>query len=462
MQKVAAYLLQRREGMGDPDARTTEAARLKSEIQRWLSSKGASAIGPAGTYEPEDGSTGNFSIQDATDGDRQWWMLELHEDTNEGRRFSVAVSITTGNDRVSVYVTLETGWTTARVMPVSVDARCPRIVRSLLHLPGSWHHGSSTLDQRRALTGFEDGERLVAEIQNANRVVPLVVVSTKNGEVVLPELDSKLEYDLIGLANVIFLDEDASWALTDILGPKWCCYWGAVRLFWPNFSPDQDRYSHPLWTAERLQPQAHDPIETRDRFRNQLRRLVLRASALSVTRPHLIDDIRDAASRRTVTELRQRATSLQEYKELAESYAADNDVLRAERNGLRSQLEELEAQVARLEGDRHALQAHLRAAKGIGDETGESAEIPPSGDATEAEAAEPAAGEIRFYKKVHSRPTHDVLVRVSDCGHNKWQNAAGADKARKGIAKLENDRADWKSIQHCGSCTGGGVWKVRW
>ena len=54
------------------------------------------------------------------------------------------------------------------------------------------------------------------------------------------------------------------------------------------------------------------------------------------------------------------------------------------------------------------------------------------------------------------------MVRVQDCGCDNWQSAHAADKARKGIARLENDRIDWKTMQHCASCTGGGMWKVRW
>jgi hypothetical protein len=90
-------------------------------------------------------------------------------------------------------------------------------------------------------------------------------------------------------------------------------------------------------------------------------------------------------------------------------------------------------------------------------------EIPPNAEpGGEQEVAEPQPEELRFYKKVHSAPTHDLMGRVGDCGHTSWQNAHGADKARKGIAKLEGGRTDWKKIQHCGSCTGGGVWRVRW
>jgi hypothetical protein len=464
MQKVAAYLLERRDGMQWPESRATEAKRLQADVIKWLTSKGASAIGPAGTYTPEDGSKGTFTIEEAADGGRTWWMVRLEEDTSEGRRFSVALSITCGSDRVSVYVTLETGWATTRIMPVSVDARCPRVVRNLLSIPGSWYHGASTLRQLRAVKGFEDGEALAAEIQHADRTVPFVVVSTDDAKVVLPELDAKLAYDLAGLANVVVIDEDAAWALTDVLGQAYCCYWGAVRLYWPHFSTNQDRFFHPLWTAERLRSPGYHAVETRDRFRKQLRGLLFRAAALSVIRPREIDEIRDAARRRVIMTLRESATSLGEFEKLAESYAKDNDQLRAERTILQSQVEQLEAQIAKLEADRQALLTHLRAAKAAPAEAEAAATdgIEPEAAADDVVVAAPTSGEVRFYKKVYSRPTHDVMVRVQDCGCNNWQSGHAADKARKGIAKLENGSSDWKTMQHCASCTGGGMWKVRW
>ena len=71
-------------------------------------------------------------------------------------------------------------------------------------------------------------------------------------------------------------------------------------------------------------------------------------------------------------------------------------------------------------------------------------------------------GDERFYKKHYDAPMHDIMLRVGDCGHNSWENAHSADKARKGIARLEGGRNDWKTVQHCASCTGGGMWRVRW
>lgn len=459
MQKVSAYLLERRDGMESLAARASEAARLRSEVEAWLRTKGATEVGPRGTYLPEDGSSGVFFTDDATEGDDAWWMVQLREETIEGRIFGAAVSITMARNLVSVYATMEVGSTAPHIMPVPSDPRCPRVVRSLLGLSGRWYRGASTLRSLQPVTGFEAGETLAAEIEHPDRTVPFVAVSRIGGGVALPELDSKLEYDLSGLANIVVVDEEASWALTDALGDDFACFWGAVRVYWPGFSRNRDRYSHSLWTAERLRSIDGDAIVGRELFRRRLRELIFRAAALSIVRPDEIDEIRNAAAKRALGDLRQKAKSLAEFEALADSYASDNDNLRAELALARTQLGDLGTRVAQLEGERQALVDHLRASKAAPDET-PTDPVAPVVDHDGAGA--PAAGAIRFYKKVHSKPTHDVMTRVGDCGCNNWQGAFSADKARKGIAKLEGGRSDWKSMQHCAACTGGGMWRVRW
>jgi len=161
-------------------------------------------------------------------------------------------------------------------------------------------------------------------------------------------------------------------------------------------------------------------------------------------------------------ELKERATSLQDYAELADLYVTDNDQLRATNLELTNLIDELRLTVSKLESERTALLAHLQAAKGLPLQslTGPD-EITPE---AELEIGEPEAiaDEIRFYKKKFDTSDHDVMVRVNDCNHNKWQGAHAADKAKKGIAKLEKGRKDWKTIQHCATCKGGGMWRVRW
>ena len=241
-----------------------------------------------------------------------------------------------------------------------------------------------------------------------------------------------------------------------------------MRIYWPRLTANDDPFRHQLWTANRLQSIDVDPKTALERIRRQVRTIIMRASAASVVRPNEIDEIRGAAARSeyaalqakasALEDLKARASSLAEFEAIANSYAADNDKLRREIGVRDAELNQLREAAQRLEADKQALIFQLGQAKG----TSEAAEVEP--DAPEQDDADqpPLPGDVRFYKKHHDTGARDVMVRVADCGHNSWQGSAKADKARKGIAHLEGGNRDWKSMQHCGSCKGGGMWKVQW
>jgi hypothetical protein len=462
VQKVAAYLLECTDGMQWAEARQRKAVDFRLDVESWLRSKGAAELGSTGTYQAQDGSLACFQIDQAADGERATWLAKLEELSLEGRRFVAAISVTNGADRVSIYCTLSVGSDRTLVNPLEYDPKCPKVIRDLLQKPERWFHGFTRVSPMRQLVGFEAGEALAAELKHPDRTIPFVAVSADGDVLALPALDQQLAYDLGGIANVVRLDSDAAWALTDYLGKSLSCFSGAVRLYWPKLSIHDNPYRHPLWTSERLRSAAGGLEVTTIRFRKQLRTLVMGASALSVVRPREIDSIREAASRRIYAALKRRASSLEDFENLSELYASDNDKLRLENDTLRASVESLEALVSRLEGDKRALSAHLEAAKLSSPESQTADAIRPDTSLAAEEVGPPSAGEIRYYKKKFSAPSHDVLLRVKDCGHNKWQAAAAADKARKGIAKVELGRDDWKLMQHCGSCTGGGMWRVRW
>lgn len=469
MQKVAAYILERSDDLEWPEARKAEGDRLGTVVEAWLKSKGSASIGGTGTYEAVDGSHATYRVTTAADGQRSWRMFELSEVTPEGRRFVTTVSVTVGHNNVVVFVTMEVGSVATSITRIEVDPRCPRIVRDLLLQPGAWFHGASRLRILSQVNGFDAGESLALKIQNKDRTIPFVVVSRVHGSTALPNLDEKLANDLAGVANVFSVDEDASWALTDILRKPLSTYGGAIRIYWPRLAGNDDPFRHQLWSATRLQGIETEPKTALERIRRQVRTIVMRASAASVVRPNEIDDIRSAAGRAeyaalqakasALEDLKAKASSLAEFKEIADSYAADNDTLRHDIAARDTELERLRDEVQRLETDKQALIFQLGQAKATSDGPDE---VEP--DAPEKDEADepPEPREVRFYKKTHSKPAYDVLVRVGDCGHKSWQAAAKADKAKKGLARLLGDHREWKNLQHCGSCTGGGMWKVQW
>lgn len=462
MQKVAAYLLERRDDMTSPAARATETESLKDKIRAWLSEKQASGDGAHGEYVAEDGSAATFRIEEATHGDQSWWWVRLEEVTAAGRRFIASISVTSSWDRVAVYVTLELGSRTTLVNPVAADARCPKIVRDLLSMGGRWYHGATEILALRRIAGVDAGSDLADEIIHLSRTIPIVVLSRdEHGDIALSDLDENLAFDLAGIANVVVTDTDASWALTDELGKAHSCYSGAVRLYWPKFSTENDPYAHPLWTLEKLRAGLPSEGGLRDRFRRQLRSRVMDAAALSVVRPYEIDVIRQAATQKVFTDLHERARSREDFEALAKLYAEENDRLCKSEERLQAQLTDFRERLSAGEAERAILIARVENAELALRYMPERAEeIAPAPVAVDEEVG-PVEGEFRFYKKVTSGPGRDVMRLVADCGCNNWQGAHAADKARKGILKFEK-REEMNNMWHCASCTGGGMWRVRW
>ena len=171
--------------------------------------------------------------------------------------------------------------------------------------------------------------------------------------------------------------------------------------------------------------------------------MILSVSARTVEPPGAIRAILVHERQAKIRELEAKADSKSEELEIAKSYLDDNEKLQA-------RVSELEAEVASLQGRALAAEHAL----GNRESAEEVTDEPP-------EEAPPTAGEVRYYKKTHSTPGYDVLVRVKGCSHNSWQAADKADKAKKGIEKLEG-RSDWSKLNHCGKCTGGGLWRVNW
>lgn len=469
MQRVAAYILERPADFEGPEARRAEGDRLRRVIEGWLTSKGATSVDGTGTYVAVDCSDARFRVSSVVDGERSWRMFELSEVTPEGRKFVTTVTVTVGQTKVFVFATLEVGSVATLITRIDVDTKCPKVVRDLLAQPGRWSHGGSRLQQLSMVDSFEAGEALALQIQDKDRTIPFVVVSRVQGLTALPRLDEKLAHDLAGVANVFSIGEPASWALTDVLRKPLSTYGGGIRIYWPRLSLNDDPFRHQLWTAMRLQGIEANSRLAVDRIRRQVRTIILRASAVSVVRPSEIDDIRGAFARSeyaalqakasALEELKTKASSLEEFKEIADSYAIDNDKLRGELVSRDADVERLREEMQRLESDKQALIFSLGQAKAPTDEV---VEVEP--DAPELDEADqpPIPGEMRFYKKTHSKPAYDVLVRVGDCGHNAWQNSAKADKAKKGLARLLGEHREWKNLHHCASCTGGGVWRVQW
>lgn len=438
MQKLAAYRLEH-DSNDDATARAVEIEEIVGLLKKWLTEKRADdPEATNGEFKSERNDTcGRFSWQRARHADRSWQLLRLVEDLGAGQRFETSISVTDTGRAVAVYATLASGLSSSAVTPVSTSARCPRPVRWILNMHGAWYHGATKIRGPNRVEGREGGCHFAEEIRFADRTLPLIVISEDEGELTLPGLDEDLGRLLIGLANVTVVDDEASWGLTDVLGKENSCYWGAVRVYWPRYEVNR----HPIWPVRRLL----DSGATASQFGAQLRSQIMRISALSSVRPREIDEIRREAEREWIRSLQARLKSSTEWEELGALYASENSELRREK-------EVLENENAQLRDELQRTEARFGAAP-LRDQAIEPE--PPEADIG------PEPGEVRYYKKVGSTRKLDKVIQTNGCNHSSWQAANKGDKAKKGIERYVG-RRNWKSIQHCGSCDGGGMWKVVW
>ncbi len=448
MLTLAAYRLE------SPSISSSELVGLWATIGKivdtWLSEKGvgnpAAETGIFNSKTP--GAKGSFENSTLTSTSGTLREVSLTEPTKDGHTFKTNLSLTNAGGSIVVYLTLAASNAGDMVAPTAFYPRCPALIRELLGLEIHWSFGGSEIPpaEHISLAGEKSAEKLVGYLTNPERSLPVTVVSELDGEPIWPELAEKLSNDLAGLSSVVRIDGDASWALNDFLGKTKSCYLGAVRIYWPltRGTDEASELRSKVWTAERLLSNDADG-KGLSRFTTSLRRQVMSVAALSVDAPHEIRRLKSEHSRARLAKLEAKADANSEELELARLFIEENETLKDE-------LEAAKAEIAKQSARADAAEYAIEVLKSNED-----------GDAEEADQASetPVTGEVRFYKKTHSKPSYDVLVRITDCGHNSWQSANKADKAKKGIERLEGS-SDWKSLYHCGSCQGGGVWKVFW
>lgn len=180
----------------------------------------------------------------------------------------------------------------------------------------------------------------------------MIVVSEHYGLVLHPDISNSLARDISGLAVVAQVDNEASWGMTRTVLKEWSCYNGAIRIYWPNLNFNGNPLDHSLWTSQRLLQDVDSTEEASKRIRTLLRRRLFGISAFAVEPPQLFERIQRASIEEDLAAKRKLAEDHADYKQLADSYAADNVILNRDlenaRETIRQLREDLYNQQARL------------------------------------------------------------------------------------------------------------------
>ena len=267
--------------------------RALGEVESWVGSKGTinGTNGDRQVLTLNDGRIGTLRAAKIQPTRGEKWDWSLEEPTDFGS-FLTKLSLARDTDTIAVQCELSAGFKDTVLAPVSFEARCPKIIPRLLGLGGLWAVGGTQLSN--SFLEFEtmvDGDALTTLIQDDRRTLPMVVISQIQGNLLHPQVADQMARDLTGVAVVAVASAAASWRVTSLMGVKWSCFNGAIRLYWPFSAMGGDPSRHPYWTHQRLLEGTNSPLEASWRIREQLRRRLLSLSTMAMHRSPLFNDI---------------------------------------------------------------------------------------------------------------------------------------------------------------------------
>lgn len=317
-------------------------------VSDWLKGKGLAEL-PQGLTEftLRDGRKATASATNTIADGNSAWEFTLEEPTPTGHFFT-RICVGIGSNRLYLFLELRAGGDGSLVAPISVDVRCPQVLRDVL-AGRVWNVGSIPVVTRPIKWHGPDAARkFMAVVKHKDRNLPVVAISEHDGRLLVPTVADDLARDLSGLAVIAHLDEGSSWAITDLYGKEWSCYDGALRMYWPALGSTGSAFANPLWTRGRLIDQAGSEVAAAARIRNQLRRQLLELSTYTFDEPIELIRIRENAGRVEFTRLATEAAEKGSQAELAEHFFSESvklgktvESLREENSGLRDQVRNL-------------------------------------------------------------------------------------------------------------------------
>lgn len=327
----------------DPSLKWDEVpTTISIELRKWLDRKGTIDT-QKGTLRFKDGRVAELRTSEVTSEAGRALAWDLTEPRNDGA-FTTRIRLAVGEDVATFSCSLSAGVAEGLIAPIFVEARCPRVVRNVLGLNYPWMYGETPVRCRPILLyGRAGGKECTDLIKAPSRLLPIVVVSQQEGTLIHPRITEQFAVDLAGIGIVAEIDDEAAWTVTKALGKDWSCYRGAIRLYWPQPDLKGNPFLHPVWTANKLMSNVTDTSGASQRIRNLIRRRILALSAFAVESPDLFGDVEKTARESERQARIQQSRDSEDYQQLAEEYARDNECLKYEI----SQIKEINAELKR-------------------------------------------------------------------------------------------------------------------
>lgn len=378
----------------------------------------------------EAGGLVGIEVDQAADADNAWrWRTHIDIGVEDGAAWMRV--------RVALFSPIEGLVTRPKVTP-----HRPPVVRRVVD------RLDVRIDGRRIGRPWQltpaDVPAYVEFLTNPERRLPVLAIShDADGE---PFLDRARAADrLLGLAHVVEVDLQTSYAVTDSIGKSLSCYSGAVRIYWPGFAIGDDPYFHRAYVGGSL------AYLGREGMGAELFDTLGRLSALSISEPDLRRRLRreqrarEAASRAAESEaMRARISAIEALSEGGidhqtwESLAADYARSQARIDKLEEDLFDAELEIETLRAERDRAEAQARSLN-------HALTYTPAHGGTEAAPEEPApTGVLEAVQQAVGRCKHLVFLPEAFTSA-KDSKYADPERVLANLLLMEQIADDWNS-----------------
>jgi hypothetical protein len=217
----------------------------------------------------------------------------------------------------------------------------------------------------------EDLGNFIQILESPTRTHPVVLVSVHEQSKSYLINPHDLADHLSGIAHVIVAESSMVAQALSYQLPRWLtCYDGAIRVYWPGFKRASQTIDHRLWTVNEL---SADPIHfDSGRFADAVLAAIAEVSVSAIS-PHFssFDRVQSLDRRRVIAA----ALDNKDWKQLADTYAADADAKELRISELERLLKEAGERLFREQQLTTTLRARLESQKQGDADTAEN-EIP--------------------------------------------------------------------------------------
>jgi len=250
-------------------------------------------------WEEDDGSQ---NLKVIAFPERKLWALRhRHPDTTVLHRYWTT-EITIGIRDEECTFQMKLSCSGAQAMVEAADQSVPKIIKTLGQFYNlgrvGLHFQPTTLGNREELDLFR------ARLESANRLVPIVLLTEhdrkkSNFTEVRPYGVEPLEVQkkFAGLAEVYCLPYELRFEVRDVLEKEWSAFNGAVRVYYPGLTWDDDLHRHPVVMADTVRYYRYRDLEGFDAFVEFLKDSLYRYNQSASYRPGFTS-IREVQSER--------------------------------------------------------------------------------------------------------------------------------------------------------------------